>query len=167
MTQSARQQKAGREAIRIVMACLNGHLDEVDWHRVVHDDSGSNCRSNYYLWHGGSRAFRFVELQCPRCPTPRVNMGQKYARKNWGCSGRRPEMGPRAADGSGQSSNGHTAQMIQRSAASIRMTVPITALTILDMPGRLHAILTDSRIRSAASTLESIGQLDESNFFRA
>ena len=35
MAPMARRQKAGREAIRFVMACEAGHLDEVDLHVTV------------------------------------------------------------------------------------------------------------------------------------
>jgi hypothetical protein len=165
MTSSARQAKAGREAIRIVMACPEGHLDEVDWHFVMHGPD-STCRPNCYRWHGGSRALRFVELECPKCSVPRVNMARAYGRP-WPCTCRHAEKGPRRAGDRCPRDGGNSARMIQRSAANLRMTVPVTALTILDMPGRLHEALTDPGIRSAASTLELVGQLDESNFFRA
>ena len=49
--------KAGREAIRFVLACPAGHLDDVPWHRLVHG-SGSNCQPNHYVWRGGGRALR-------------------------------------------------------------------------------------------------------------
>ncbi len=132
---------------------------------MVHG-TDSTCRPNCYRWHGGSRALRFVELECPRCSAPRVNMARAYGRP-WPCTCRQPEKGPRRAGGRCPRDGGNGARMVRRGAANIRITVPLTALTILDMPGRLHETLTDVRIRSAASTLELLGQLDESNFFRA
>ena len=143
MNSSARQEKAGREAIRFVMACEAGHLDEVNWHLVVHGP-GVACRPDYYLWHGGGRALRFVELECPRCSAPQANMGQAYGR-HWPCSCRLPELGPAPAGVRCPRNNGNGARMMQRGAANLRMTVLAAALTILDMPGRLHNVLTDQR----------------------
>ena len=85
------REKAGREAIRFVLACEAGHLDEVDWHRVVHGPGGS-CHPDHYRWHGGGRALRFVELECPRCNVPRANMGMAYG-GSWPCRSRLPEVG--------------------------------------------------------------------------
>jgi hypothetical protein len=165
MNSSDRQEKAGREAIRFVMACEAGHLDEVNWHLVVHG-AGSGCRPDYYRWHGGGRALRFVELECPRCSAPRANMGQAYGR-HWPCSCRLPEQGPPPQGVRCPRSNGNSARIMQRGAANLRMTVPAAALTILDMPGRLHNVLTDQRILTAAGLLQSMGLLDETNFIRS
>jgi hypothetical protein len=162
---SARQEKAGREAIRFVMACEAGHLDEVNWHLVVHGP-GSACRPDFYRWYGGGRALRFVELECPQCGVPRANMGQAYGR-SWPCSCRLPELGPAPRGVRCPRNNGNSGRIMQRGAANLRMTVPVAALTILDMPGRLHNVLTDQRILTAASLLQSLGMLDQANFLRS
>ena len=165
MAPMARRQKAGREAIRFVMACEAGHLDEVDWHMVVHGPNGS-CQSDYYRWYGGGRALRFVDLECPRFQSPRANMGQAYGRK-WPCSCRSPESGPVRSGMRCTRSNGNGSQMVQRGAANLRMNVPVAALTIMDMPSRLHNILSDQRILTMANVLHSIGMLDQAQFFPA
>jgi hypothetical protein len=165
LTASARREKAGREAIRFVMACEGGHLDEVNWHAVVHGP-GSPCRADFYRWHGGGRALRFVELECPQCAVPRANLGQAYGRY-WPCSCRLPEQGPAPTGVRCPRSNGNSGRIMQRGAANLRMAVPVAALTILDMPGRLHNVLTDQRILTAASLLQSLGMLDQANFLRS
>src|SRR6266436_5787658 len=65
--------KAGREAIRFVRACTNGHLDDVDWHFVVHGGPKCTNQPDYYLWQGGGSSLRNVTIQCPACATPPVN----------------------------------------------------------------------------------------------
>ena len=57
--------------------------------------------------------------------------------------------------------------MVQRGAANLRMNVPVAALTIMDMPSRLHNILSDQRILTMANVLHSIGMLDQAQFFPA
>ena len=42
--------------------------------------------------------------------------------------------------------------------------MPVAALTIIDMPGRLHNVLADQRILTMANLLQSIGMLDEPRF---
>jgi hypothetical protein len=165
MNITAIRQKAGREAIRFVLACEAGHLDEVDWHRVVHG-GGSSCQPDHYRWHGGGRALRFVELECPRCHVPRANMGQAYGH-NWPCRTRFPERGPAPSGLRCTRSNGNGAQMVQRGAANLRMNVPVAALTIIDMPGRLHNVLADHRILSNANLLHSMGILDHPRFMHS
>lgn len=165
MNQWARREKAGREAIRFVMACEAGHLDEVNWHVVVHGPGGG-CRPDYYRWHGGGRALRFVELECPQCSVPRASMGLAYGRY-WPCTCRFPEQGAAPSGVRCPRSNGNSARMMQRGAANLRMTTTVAALTIMDMPGRLHNVLTDQRILTAAGLLQSMGILDQANFLRS
>jgi len=57
--------------------------------------------------------------------------------------------------------------MLQRGAASLHLPNVVSALTIVDMPSRLHAILTDSRIHGSIRTLQQIGMLNQANFMQA
>ena len=146
--------KAGSEAIRFVRACENGHLDDVDWHFLVH--GSSRCQPNHYLWEGGGRALRFVTLRCPKCPAQK-NFGQAYGQP-WHCSGRRREWGatPEACD--------KPAHILQRSAANLHIPEHETALTIIDMDQRQHRILTDTRILERAAMLWEDDDLTEERF---
>lgn len=153
-----RIRKAGREAIRFVMACDSGHLDEVNWHRLVHAQRGGQCRPDHYVWQGGGRALRHVTLECPRCAASE-SLGRAYAR-SWPCSARLPELGPRPA----QSSCSQPARIFQRGAANLRLPVITSALTILDMPARIHNVLRDRRILGAAGVLHRRGLLDRDGF---
>ena len=149
-----RREKAGREAIRFVLACENGHLDEVNWHGMVHPHG--RCGTRHYLWHGGGRALRLVRIECPRCRLD-VNFGHAYARA-WPCSGRLVEFGGRPAAGALRCPQ--SAHILQRGAANLRLGVLRTALTILDMPARLHHVLSDRTLLGAVGALHRRGLLD-------
>ncbi|MEY9214575.1 DUF1998 domain-containing protein [Thermobifida halotolerans] len=155
MANSLRRQKAGREAIRFVTACEAGHLDEVPWRSLVHQ-GGSPCQTDHYRWNGGGRALRKVEIQCPKCKH-RANFGSAYGR-TWKCTGRQVETGRRPDTGEAQCSR--PARIVQRGAANLRTTEIQTALTILNMPARLHDLLGDSALLMGIRTLASFTRLE-------
>lgn len=147
---------AGTSAIRFVVACRAGHLDEVNWDRVVHP-AGARCRPDHYLWRGGGRALRHVTIECPDCGA-QENFGRAYGR-NWPCSGRQPEIGQPRTPGCGE-----VARIMQRGAANLHMPAVSTALTILDMPTRLHTVLKDRELLTTARVLRNRGLLDQAAF---
>lgn len=158
LTPRETREKAGREAIRFVRACASGHLDDVDWNYVVHNGPICTGQPGHYHWVGGGGSLRNVEIRCPRCGA-HVNFGQAYGR-DWRCSGRYPEQGPRPA----QSSCTTPARIIHRGAANLRIPDVISALTIPPLYSRLHSILQDSRIMAVCSTLSRMNLLTEANF---
>lgn len=149
-----RRERAGREAIRFVLACQNGHMDDVYWHGLVHN--GQSCGTGHYLWHGGGRALRYVTIECPKCNTTQ-NFGQAYGR-SWPCTGRQPEHGGRPQPGTFQCSA--TARIIQRGAANLRVADLATALTITDVSARLYAVLSNQRLLGAMDVLRQTGNLN-------
>lgn len=155
------REKAGREAIRFVRACTAGHLDDVDWNYLVHAGPPCAGQRGYYVWQGGGSSLRNVTIRCPNCATPPVNFGWAYNR-DWRCSGRFPEQGPRPV----QSSCNRPARIVQRGAANLRIASVLSALTIPPLSSRLHNLLQDSRIMATCSTLTSIGILNEQTFWQ-
>jgi hypothetical protein len=151
--------KAGREAIRFVLACPAGHLDDVPWNRLVHGPAAT-CQPNHYVWRGGGRALRFVRLECPTCHATE-NFGSAYARP-WACSGRFAETGARPT----QSNCARDARIHQRGAANLHVAEVVSALTIIDMPARLHNVLNDARVLATASNLISLNLLDHDTFLK-
>jgi hypothetical protein len=65
-----------------------------------------------------------------------------------------------------QSSCPHDARIHQRGAANLHLTDVVAALTIIDMPARLHNVLNDARILAVAATLQSLNMLDRDTFLR-
>ncbi len=146
----------GAQAIRFVQACRAGHLDEVNWNRIVHPTGGA-CRPDHFIWHGGGRALRHVTIECPDCGNSE-NFGQAYSR-TWTCTGKQVELGQARPGGCPE-----PARILQRGAANLHLTVVSSALTILEMPTRLHTVLKDRAILSAARVLRRRGILNEANF---
>jgi hypothetical protein len=80
--------RSRREAIRFVMACPAGHLDDIHWPSIVqHTTPG--CAPQFLRWIGGGGALRNIRIECPICGGD-VNLGTAYSR-NWNCSGHYPE----------------------------------------------------------------------------
>lgn len=153
--------KAGREAIRFVRACTNGHLDDVDWHYVVHGGPKCTNQSGHYLWQGGGSSLRNVTISCPDCQL-QINFGTAYSR-TWPCSERLPENGPRPP----QANCSAPARIVQRGAANLRVPDFASALTIPPLATRLTSILQDSRIMTLCNMLNAQGQISEIAFRNA
>ncbi len=82
----------GREAVRFIVACPHGHMDEVNWNIIAHGFD-SDCRrdsSAWYKWHGGGGAISEIKIECPECHSQKFNMGWAYSH-DWSCSARFPE----------------------------------------------------------------------------
>jgi MrfA Zn-binding domain len=121
-----------RHAIRFVRACSSGHLDDVDWIRLI-PHAGHACNPSYLLWEGGGGALRHITIRCPICRQT-INLGTAYAR-TWPCSGRYPELG-RITPGCPVQAN-----IIQRGAANLRIAELRTSLTIPPRDTALHRLL--------------------------
>ncbi|WP_147945487.1 DUF1998 domain-containing protein [Microbispora sp. CSR-4] len=150
----ARREKGGKEAIRFVMACEGGHLDEVPWSAVVHLHS-KPCGAKHFHWHGGGRALRLVRITCPTCGASE-NFGTAYGR-SWKCSDRQPELGSRPES----STCSRDAFIVQRGSANLRIADLVTALTILDIPARLNDILGYGPLLHSIRTLRRLDRLTQ------
>ena len=124
--------KSREEAVRFVLACSHGHLDEIPWRSLIKHRQG--CRKPDSLcWQGGGGALRNIRIECPEC-RERVNFGEAYSRK-FPCSGCFPEENNRRIDCS------RPAKIIQRGAANLRVAEIRSALTIPPLDTALHRLL--------------------------
>jgi hypothetical protein len=124
--------KSREEAVRFVLACSHGHLDEIPWRSLIKHRQG--CRKPDSLcWQGGGGALRNIRIECPEC-RERVNFGEAYSRK-FPCSGCFPEENNRRIDCS------RSAKIIQRGAANLRVAEIRSALTIPPLDTALHRLL--------------------------
>lgn len=133
-------EQANRQAIRFVRACPEGHLDDVDWVYIVHQQRSPNCRPTWLRWHG-SGALKNITIECPLCKS-KINLGVAYSRE-WLCSGRFPEREtgqPSRAECAGK------ARIIQRGAANLRIPEILTGLVIPKCDSNLHRKLQISAI---------------------
>ena len=125
------------ETIPFVLACPEGHMDDVDWRRLINHRL-VNCQPRFFSWTGGGSTLGNVEIECPSCQQS-VNMGEVY-RNSHPCSGRHPERGP---DRPGCSVR---ARVLQRNASNLRMVDTASSLTIRPNETVLRPDLPPSRI---------------------
>jgi hypothetical protein len=137
------------QAIRFVMACPKGHLDDVRWpslmkHRTEH------APVRHLRWRG-TGALRNITIECPACGAGR-GLGDAYNRPG-PCSGRFPELDAERPGCPAQ------AQMIQRGAANLRMAELVSAVTIPPRDSELHLLLrrsvVDLAIRASGARTRS------------
>ncbi len=164
--------QANRQTIRFVMACPDGHMDDVDWVKVAHPHT-HECRPSYLLWKGAGSALKNISIECPICKDS-GNFGFAYSR-DWECTGRYPE---RETTGAGQpvrSGCTKIAKIIQRGAANLRISEIKTALTIPPWDSPIHRLLGMSSIRiliigshiqSKSQLLQSLLSLVQANLLR-
>jgi hypothetical protein len=125
----------GIEAIRFVVACPNGHLDEFDWHFFVH--RGGTCHARWFMWRGGGGALSRITIECPRCRSQSLNLGSAYG-QNFRCSGRMPEQEPLDAFRPIAGGCGRPAKIIQRQASNLRIPELRTLFSIPPRTTALH-----------------------------
>jgi hypothetical protein len=73
-----------------------------------------------------------------------------------------PELGQRPEQGAIQCTK--PARIVQRGSANLHIAELVTALTILDIPARLHDLLVGRSLLSVLATLDELGLLDHNMF---
>lgn len=161
--------QANFQAIRFIVACPDGHLDDVNWIRVAHQHN-HNCRPSYLLWTGGGGALRNITIKCPICKEE-GNFGFAYSR-DWDCTGRYPENEPTVMAQPVRPTCTEKAKIIQRGAANLRISEIKTALTIPPWDSPVHRILGINNIKvrivgmpfnSKAKVISSLQPLIQNN----
>lgn len=149
-----------QQAIRFVRACADGHLDDVDWFRVVHQAGATCAQPAYFRWYGAGATLAQIRIECAACSASET-LGKAYGRE-WPCSGRHPERETRAG-GPQRPGCREAARIIQRQASNLHIPELRTLFTIPPRATRLHHLLQIPTIAGALSSLRTIGQLTETN----
>ncbi|OLP15934.1 hypothetical protein BST81_23705 [Leptolyngbya sp. 'hensonii'] len=82
--------------VRFVQACVNGHLDDIDWYAFVHEDFRTTCRGQLWLDEGGSgNDFEEIFVRCEACNArrPLATAKVKDSKVLGPCKGKRPWLG--------------------------------------------------------------------------
>lgn len=125
------------QAIRFVLACPHGHLDDVQWDYLVHNGTPSHA-PGYYFWESAGSGLLGIRLRCPVCKRS-VSLGLAY-RETWPCTGRFPEReGP--DDRVQQTECGAGARILQRQASNLRVPETVSLFTIPPRFTYLHELL--------------------------
>jgi hypothetical protein len=120
------------EAVRFVLACPAGHLDDVPWEQVAHTSGSPACAPStanppHFYWEGGGGSLRDLQVRCPRCNSA-GSVGRAFQR-TWPCSGRFPEL-ERGQDAAHRPRCPVPARLMQRGAAGLRVPEIFTAFRI-------------------------------------
>lgn len=125
--------KSREEAVRFVLACSHGHVDEVPWGSLI-KHTAKCSGSSFYKWEGGGGAIKNIQITCPNCDA-KENFGKAYSRK-FPCRGKFIE---RASEEGTECAK--PAKIIQRGAANLRVSEIRSALTIPPLDTALHRLL--------------------------
>jgi hypothetical protein len=131
-------------AVRFVMACPAGHLDDVNWRYLLHGDRRC-AREEGFRWIGGRSSVGQIELECPGCGV-RTRLASAYQRE-WNCTGRRPEAEP-PGEGPYRSACRERAYLIQRQAINLRLPELVTVFTVPPVHTSLHRLLDVPPVRA-------------------
>ena len=150
-------------AVRFVAACVNGHLDEVNWDYAVHHDRNcdQSCRPAYYYWKTGGSSLSDIVVECPQCGC-RTDMGKIYS-LDFECSGRLPEKeSPAHRTGSPSITKpkrpfkkwcGEKMKVLQRQSSSLRIPETVTLLTIPEYDNAVSNILQRTVVSSTINPI--------------
>ncbi len=143
--------RSGRnEPIRFVIACSDGHLDDIDWDFFAHFEYKRHTQ--WYIWHGGGGSLSNIEVECPTCGK-KQKMSFAYGR-DWKCSGRFPEREPLHSTsnyGIEREDCSVPAKIVQRQASNLRIPKLRTLFSISPRDTKLHQLLQKDIILGAIS----------------
>jgi hypothetical protein len=128
--------RAQEEAIRFVRACPRGHLDDVAWADIVHQQNPV-CKHQVFDWIETGSALWDIRIQCPKCGSI-VSLKDIYYGP-WICSGRVVENDLKEA------CDEH-ASIVLRNASNLRVAELVSAVTIPPMTTNIHRILENTRV---------------------
>ncbi|MCF3647993.1 DUF1998 domain-containing protein [Planktothrix agardhii] len=78
--------------VRFIQACVNGHLDDIEWYGFVHEDFQTTCRKQLWLDEGGSgNDFEEIFVRCECGKRRPLSQAKVKNSKVLGlCQGKRP-----------------------------------------------------------------------------
>ena len=144
------QKTKNKEAVRFIMACPDGHLDDFDWHFFIHNRKGDCDNWKWYRWVGGGSSLSNIFLNCPKCGSKSRSLEDAY-RNTWQCHGRFPERED-LRDRSEWKTCDSRARIIQRQASNLRIANVLSLFTIPPRDTALHRMLDNAVIKSNFQT---------------
>ncbi len=133
--------KTEKGAIRFVLACPKGHMDDLPWNWLVHSSkkSRNDCFPNWFKWIPG-RGIRDTQIKCPKCDA-KISMGTVYS-MNLHCGGRyieRESLGYKSKQ-KGETECDETAKVTLRQASYLRIPEIVSLFTTIKYT-KLHKLL--------------------------
>ncbi len=148
------------DGVRFVRACSAGHLDDVDWHYVVH--GSHECRPDYYIYESKGPSMSSVKVKCPKCGAE-VTMEDVYGRP-WPCSGRRPEV-ERLDSPPVRGKCDRNSYVILRQSSYLRVPVVYPLFTLPPVYTEVHRILEEDGFCYSIVPLLNREDLEDEGWF--
>jgi len=144
------KEKYSHGAIRFVVACPEGHMDDVYWDFIVHLNTNGKCGKGnypkYYLWLGGGGNLSDIKIQCPKCKES-IEFGKVYSYQ-WTCSGRYPEKEPLDSPPIRPYNCDSMSRIILRQSSSLRIPEIVSLFTVPPRYSKIHNILETQPIQT-------------------
>ena len=144
------QTSKNRQAVRFIVACPEGHMDDFDWYYFIHNGKKQCNNHTSFRWIGGGSSLSNIFLDCPECNSKSKSMEQAY-RSSWPCHGRFPER-EELRDSSQWKTCNTRARIIQRQASNLRVADIVSLFTIPPRDTALHRMLDSQLLRSHIQT---------------
>lgn len=137
------------EAIKFLRACPDGHLDDIDWQRIIHRKN-KNCNSKHFEWiQETSDDLQSIRIRClGKGCNAEATLWEIY-NQTFHCSGYSPE-----SDATEKCTK--DAIVILKSASNIRQPENVSALTIPPKCTSLHYVLSLPAVLMALAMNPSI-----------
>lgn len=168
--------------IRFVRACINGHIDDIDWHSFLHDAS-DNCRRQLWIDERGttgdltnvtircdcgkSRSMATAEFRSMKdaevdSSAPAGDGAGKGKAPLGYCRGRRPWLGPRSSERCvNERGEAEVNRLLIRSASNAWFSETVSVISIPDVDAELMKV-----IEGAWAMLAEIDSIEELRFAR-
>ena len=151
-------------ALRFVVACTAGHLDDVPWNYAVHIGKKRRCNPEYFYWKAGGSSLADIEIQCPECGS-KTTMDRVYHTR-FPCTARMPEREEAPFDiprgpfytiriTRRRRRCNRKMRVTQRQSSSLYIPEVITLITIPEYDRAISRILQRSEVASALFMLMS------------
>ena len=136
-----------KEAIRFILACPNGHLDDFSWDFFLHEGNQRCDNHDWFYWVGGGSSLSNIHLSCPQCGKKSRTLDLAY-NGEWNCWGRHPHLEGYRGSRTHNERCEAKARMIQRQASNLRLPNIVALFTIPPRDTALHRMLQDRVLKS-------------------
>ncbi|MDA8055061.1 MAG: DUF1998 domain-containing protein [Thermoplasmatales archaeon] len=158
------KEQSDSAAVRFVVACTAGHMDEVPWKSVIHGNRASNCKTEFFEWESNGSSLSDILIKCPVCNAETTM--QKIYETDFPCTSRQPESelpkdqlsGPPYKTQAERYREKCERRMkaLQRQSSSLRSADTVTLLTVPEYDNPISNVLQRTEVASAVQTIFEI-----------
>ena len=145
--------------IRFVQACPRGHVSDIDWKLFVHGPGNTCSRPLWIEERGTSGDLTDVIIRCECGLFKALSAATKLNDKPLGfCKGRRPWLGPNAAERCGGDEGGHPNRLLVRAASNAYFAQTLSVISIPEPDAAVREAVDEvyEDFLSSAESLEDV-----------